>query len=213
MVPYYPQPAAPIVVAPARRKAKAQKRATVPSVNALAYRGPLRAPATSTGNETETYQINFAATLSSSGTGTLTTVFNPGTQVTSSPDWTNITALWEEYRILSWDCTMQPWNKNYGPTTNVLPPLYSVIDRNTATALTSLADAIGYNSVQIHCSSDMVHRSAKMTGQDESVWISTGSSPATTGQAYLKLWGSAYSNSINLFDYHMVYLVQVKGRK
>ncbi len=96
MVPYYPQPAPIVAVAP-KRKARKQRKATIPSVNALAYRGPLRAPATNTGNETDTYQINFAATLSSSGTGTLTTVFSPGTQVTSSADWTNIQALWEEF--------------------------------------------------------------------------------------------------------------------
>lgn len=212
MVPYYPQPAPMVAVAP-RPKRRAQKKATIPSVNALAYRGPLRAPATNTGNETDTVQLNFAATLQSSGSGVLATVFSPGTQVTSSADWTNIANLWEEYRILSWDIEMVPWNKYYGPTTNVLPPFYSVIDRVTATALGSIADAIGYNSVMLHSASETMKRSAKMTGQDESAWTSTGSSPASAAQFYLKLYGSGFSNSINLFDYKMVYLVQVKGRK
>ncbi len=208
----YPMPSQEIVVAPRPRRRSGQK-STNPSVNALSYSGPYVKPQSKQGQETEVYQINFAATLQSSGTGTLTTVFNPGTQVTSSPDWSSISALWEEYRILSWKFETKPWNRFNGPTTNVLPPIYSVIDRNTATALASQADAIGYASCELHAVTDDIHRSAKMTGQDESQWVSTGSSPGSTAQAYLKLWGSGISNSINLMDYKMVYLVQVKGRK
>lgn len=195
------------------KKGKKQGGSVNPSVTALAYRGPTRMPQAATGSELDTYQINFAATLTTSGTGTLVTVFNPGTQVAASPDWTNIQALWEEYRILSWEIEMVPWTPYTRPTTDVLAPVYSVIDRNTATALTSLADAVGYGSCHLHMPAKPIKRSAKMQGEDEAAWVSTGSSPASTAQAYLKLWSSANSNTINLYDYKMIYLVQVKGRK
>ena len=61
--------------------------------------------------------------------------------------------------------------------------------------------------------SQPMKRVAKMTGQGEADWVQTGGTPGTADQFYLKLWSSGNSNSINLYDYKMVYLVQVKGRK
>ena len=194
-------------------KKKQNKGSIKPSVTALQYRGPLRMPRSVQGAELDTFQINFAATLTSSGTGTLTTVFNPGTQVTSSPDWTNIQNLYEEYRILSWEFECVPWTPYTRPTTDVLSPVYSVIDRQTATALASLADAVGYGSCKMHMPAKPIKRTARMQGADESEWISTSTTPASTALFYLKLYSSGNSNSINLYDYKMIYLVQVKGRK
>lgn len=199
------------------QKSKAQKKRSVtmngPSVGALTYSGPTRVPQSLAGSELDVYQINFAATLTTSAAGLLNTVFNPGTQITSSADWTNIQNLWEEYRILSWAIDMVPWTPYTRPTTDVLAPVYSVIDRQTATALASIADAVGFGSCELHTPSEHIHRVAKMTGQDEAEWVSTGTVPATNALFYLKLYSSGNSNSINLYDYKMVYLIQVKGRK
>ena len=192
---------------------KQQGNSVKPAITALQYRGPLRVPRSVEGQELDTFQINFAATLASSGTGTLTTVITPSTQVTSSPDWTNIQNLWEEYRILSWEFEVVPWTPFTRPTTDVLAPVYSVIDRQTATALSALADAVGYGSCKMHKPSTPFKRTSRMTGADESEWVSTSTTPAAGAQAYLKLWSSGNSNSINLYDYKMIYLVQVKGRK
>lgn len=201
-----------IVVAP-RRKPRQAKQGSNPALTALAYRGPLLKPRATEGNESEVYQIMFSASLASSAAGVLATVFDPASQITSSPDWTNIQNLWEEYRVLSWKFETKPHNKYYGPTTNVLPALYSVIDRQTATALASVADAVGFGSCEIHSMSDDIRRSSKMTGPDESTWVSTGTVPAAAAQAYLKLYSNGITNSITLMTYMMVYLVQVKGRK
>ncbi len=199
------------------QKRKALKKPGVttqgPSVSALTYNGPVRLPKSKAGSELDVIQINFAATLQTSGAGVLATVFNPGTQVTSSADWTNIQALWEEYRILSWEIEMVPWTPYTRPTTDVLAPVYSVIDRQTATALGSIADAVGFGSCDLHMPSSPIKRVAKMTGQDESEWVSTGTTPAANALFYLKLYSSGNSNSINLYDYKMIYLVQLKGRK
>ncbi len=212
MIPYYP--AVQNMTVPRSKKPRQNRSKTNPSVSALAYRGPLGPLANEkVNNKPERIVVRLSATLQSSGTGTLTTVFSPASQVTSSPDWTNISALWDEYRILGCKIRFAPWNLNFGPTTNVLPPIYSVVDRQTATALSSMTDVVGYDSAEVHCLNEKFEVSWKMDGPDEASWVSTGTTPAAGSQVYIKLYGSAITNSINLLDYLAEYTVQVKGRK
>jgi hypothetical protein len=109
--------------------------------------------------------------------------------------------------------TFHPWNKYNAPTTNALAPLISVVDRSNNTALASSTAAISYGSSMVHDPSTKFSRVAKMTGVGEAQWIIMANSPATTDRFYFKLYGSGNANSINVYDYHTIIMLQVRGRQ
>ncbi len=210
IVPY--APVAPVQRAAPQRRKRRNQSVMNPSPTALVYRGPTRSVGALSSAKPITVVMCNIASLSSSAGGVLATVFDSNVQMTASPQWADYATLYSEFRLLSMDVTLTPWNKNFGVTTNVLPPFVSVIDRQSATALSSYAAAAGYvDSIKMHSSSDKVHRTVKMSGTGESDWISTASSPAAADRMYIKLYGSGFSNSIALFDYINFMVVQFRG--
>lgn len=160
-----------------------------------------------------TTQINLAGDLTTSGSGTLTTVFNASTQVTTAADWASLAALYTEYRILSQQVEAVPYNKYNMPTTNVLSPLFSITTRDTATALASISAASQFDSVELHEPSTKWTRTLKMIDNGEATWITVGSTAASTDTLYIKLYSTGNSNSINLYSYIARYIVQFRGRQ
>lgn len=211
IVPYNPQPTTVVV----RRRSNNKRRnqnVMNPSPTALVYRGPTRSIGALSSAKPVTVVVCNIGNVAASGAGVVATVFDSNVQLTASPQWTDYATLYSEFRLLSMDLTMIPWNKYYGPTTNVLPSIVSVIDRQGATALSSFANASGYvDSIKMHCASDKIHRTVKMSGTGESDWVSVASAPAAADRMYIKLYGSGFTNSINLFDYINFMVVQFRG--
>jgi len=212
IVPYYPA-VAPMVSAKSRPKKRLKKPNSNPGTTVSVYRGPTRLPKAVSSNDHATFQLNLFGSIASSGTGTITTVFDCVTQATSSADFTNLANLYNEFRVLSMNISVVPINLYNQPTTTVMNSVLSVVDRNSATALTSYADATGYDSVKIHGASKPFTRTVKMDDLDEASWVSRGSSPANANRFYVKLFSSGNSNSINLYDYLDILMVQFRGRK
>lgn len=200
------------VVKKARRK-KTNSSSVKPSDTALRYNGPTRLPQSVQQNDTVTTQINVAATISSSGSGVIDTVFDSVSQVTSSSDWASWAALYIEFRVLSMDLELYPTNKYNLPTTTGAAALFSVVDRNAAAALASLTSAVNYDSVEGHEPSTKVRRVVKMNSPEEADWIDTGSTPGAASRMYIKLWSSGNSNSTSFYTYLNRILVQFRGRK
>ncbi len=194
-----------------RRKAS-KKQIDVPP-NQLVYRGPSRLPSEAAQNDVAVVQINNSGTITTSAGGQVATVFDSYSQASTPTDWTQLAQLYTEFRILSMEVEFAPWNKYNQPTTNVLPPVFSVIDRANNTPLGSVAQAIAYTSSKIHEPSTHFIRTVKMNGSGEADWTPVGSTPPTDDRMYLKLYCTGASNSINLYDFFTKVIVQFRGRQ
>lgn len=188
-------------------------RVVNPGTNVSVYRGPPRLPRVNAQNDLMTTQINNAGQVATSGTGTVTTVFDAYSQISVASDWTSLSNLYTEYRILSMEIEFIPWNTFNTATTNTLAPMYTIDTRDTATALASLTQAVGFDSCRVVQPSKRFTRSIKMGSIDEASFIPMGSSPAASSRLYIKMWSSGNANSINLYDFITRVIVQVRGRQ
>lgn len=190
------------------------KKATLnPSISAVVYRGPPRLPKVNQANDMMTTQINNAGQVATSASGTITTVFDAYAQLSVISDWTNLSNLYTEYRILSMEVEFIPWNTFNVPSTTTLAPVYTVEQRDTATALSGLNSTVAYDSCRVVQPSKRFTRVIKMASLEEAQFTPVGSSPASTARMYLKLWSSGNSNSITVYDFITRLIVQMRGRQ
>ncbi len=192
---------------------KSQKAMAPPAVSATEYKGSYTLKSKNAGNDLAVFQFNTGAALTTSAAGVLATVFDPVSQITSSPNWSNISGNYTEWRILSGHLHYEPVNKYNQPTTNVINNVYTVIDRNSATALSSTSVALGYTDCEIHNLQEPFDMKWKMSGIGEATWVSTSSTPAAADRVYAKFYSSGNSNSINVGEYLYVYLVEFKNQQ
>ncbi len=212
VVPYVPQIQAK--VGSRSRKSGSQKsRKPNPAVSAISYAGPSRLPKGVAGKVLDTVQLGLYGSVASSAGGVINTVFNAGSQATSSNDWTSYQNLYQEYRILSMSVQLEPWNKYNQPTTSALSPVLSITSRDSATALSTLADTATYDTVEIHPPSTQIKRIIQMDGVDEASWTLTSTTPAAAATMYVKLYSSGNVASTTLYDYLTILVVQFRGRK
>ncbi len=197
----------------AQKKAASFKGRDFPEtpVNAITYRGPYNTPALLEASDLHTFVLVYNGTIASDGTGKIATVFDNYSQATSAADWAGLAGLFKEYRILGMKLIYTPWNQYSKATTVSTVPVRSVIDRTNSTALASLNDASGYSSCKIHSLENPFTRSIRMDGVDESSWILSTGSPATTARLYIKLFANGLSNSTTYGDYTMYIVVQFRG--
>ncbi len=201
-----------VVVKPAKKKkAKSNGPPQVP-VTALSYNGPLTLPRSLTEkNVSDVRQINNAGQVASSAAGVINTVFDWYSQASTPADWASLQNLWQEYRILSMEIELIPWNKYNQPTTTVCAPMYTVVDRANNTPLASLAGAIDYESCVATEPSTKVRRSVKMDSVEEAHFVAIGSAPATASRAYIKLFSSGNATSTTYYDFVARVMVQFRG--
>ncbi len=179
----------------------------------IVYNGPTKLPPSLQENETEIIQMGYGGSISTSAGGVINTVIDAYSQLTSSADWASIQNTWNQYRILSLDTTFYPWNTYNMPTTNVLVPVWSTVDRGDSTALSSITVAASYGSAKLVSPSKPFNRKIKMASIEEADFLPTSSSPASASRFYIKLYSSGNSNSISVYDYQTIVLIQVRGRK
>lgn len=180
-------------------------------INAITYKGPFNSPALMEASDLHTFVLVFNGTIASDGTGKIATVFDGYSQASSAADWAGLSGLFKEYRILGFKVIYSPWNQYSKATTVVTAPVRSIVDRTSSTALTSLSDASSYSSCKIHSLENPFSRSVRMDGVDESQWILSGGSPATTSRLYIKLFSNGLSNTITYGDYTSYIVVQFRG--
>jgi hypothetical protein len=186
----------------------------VPST-ALVYKGPTRLPARTgfSDDDQVAVQLNYIGTMSANGSGVLAPVLDSYSQASSSPSWASFAALYGEFRILSIDTIMVPWNKYNVPTTTTLAPVYIVEDRVNSTALSSLSDAAKYQNVEIYPPSSNIRKKMRMEGTGEASWTASGSTPASADRLYIKVYSAGNTSSVTLYDYCSAVMVQWRNRK
>lgn len=176
------------------------------------YSGPTRLPSGFGALDTQKIQFGTGNSVASSAGGVVSTVFDAYSQASSSSDWSSISGGWTEFRILSMDVVLSPWNHYNMPTTTNLAPVISVLDRSSSTALSSIGVASNYQSAEIHDPSTRIRRTIKMAGVDEATWTLVGSTPALTARLYVKLYSAGNTASTTLYDYFTITIVEFRGR-
>lgn len=196
-----------------RSNKKRSSNAIVPSngppPNITVYRGPIDSPSLKESTDCHTFLINYTGTLASSAAGVLNAVIIPSNQCSSSANWASLIGLFSEWRILGFKFNAMPINPYAVAATQF--PIFTVIDRSSSAALTSLNDAAAYASSQQHVLNRGFKRTAKMSDVGEADWTYINSTP--TEEFYLKMYASGLANSTNYFQYLGSYLVQFKGIK
>lgn len=201
-----------------KRKKVRNKALTVvnPAATALAYRGPARMPKAAQSDEMITVQLQIINQVTSTAGGTLNNVYDCVTQAQAATDWASIAACYNEFRVLSMQVEFIPWNKYNAPTSStpyLLTPIYSMIDRTSATAVASSAIAAGYGSLKAHEPSTKFMRTVKMDDNEEAQWTDVTSTPAATSRYYIKLWATGMVTSAITHDALNRLMVQFRGRK
>lgn len=197
----------------AKRRRGRQTNRMNPNPQVVRYRGPTRLPNSNQQNDLMTTQINNTGQVASSASGVVSTVFDSYLQLSTPSDWTNLSGLYTEFRILSMEVEFIPWNTYNMPTTTVLAPMYAVCDRSSGSSLTTAAQAVAYDSVKTIMPSKKWKKTIKMDSLEEAQWTQVGASPPTTSRMFIKLYSSGNSNSITLYDFVARVVVQLRGRQ
>ncbi len=177
--------------------------------SAASYDGPIDTPSMREQLDLHTFPLRICNVIASSAGGVLATVFDAAAQAGTANAWAELSAIFEEYRILAFRVHLLPINKYATGTTNF--PMLSVIDRRNSTALSSLGEAASYASAKEHIIGNTITRVARMEGFDESSWTLTTTTVPAAANMYVKLYGSGLAASTNYYQYLNTVVVQFRG--
>jgi len=177
------------------------------SPNKLSYNGPIKTKADRDNNDLVTLVLIWDQALTAAGTAINSTwsFNNPSNCI----DWSDYAASYDQYRVLGLQLEYCPNSTFTNPTTNTYAPIYSVIDRDTATALASYAAAANYASLATHTLDKRWSVSMRMESSAEAQFFNTQSVPGSSGG--IKTFASGLSN-VTFGRATAFYRVQFRGR-
>ena len=191
-------------------KSRANSRETPAS--AIRYTGPIDDLHWREACDSHTIVITNGGLVAASAAGVLETVFTPQAQASANTNWAALVGLFGEYRILAFKLAFSPLSGFYNATvTNSISPFYTVVDRNTATALTSEGQALGYSSCMMVDPYKHWSREVRMEQLEEAQFISTSSSPAGDETFYIKCYGAGNTANALMAKFVSYVVVQFRG--
>lgn len=155
--------------------------------------------------DTYTMILSRDDVISTSSAGEINTVFSNDPAIASN--WSSLAAVFDEYRVLAQRLYFRPisFNGNLVSTAAIA----SVIDYDTASALTGYMLANQYSSVREAAGGKPFTRTAYMSGVENAGFISTMSSSSTF---WLKLWSANNSVSTKIGNMRTEWIVQFRGK-
>jgi len=161
-------------------------------------------------NESRPYTTlcNQTQNVVSSGGGVITTVCTVNPNTLALANWSNLVLCFDEYRILAWQV-------KYIPTWSSIPAgtnggfVVSVIDHDSAIALTTMAGGCQYESSKITSIDRRFTQTWRMSSTLESEFQN---SSATINQGSIKMWGTGFSNTITYGTLFIKALIQFRGK-
>lgn len=195
---------------PVKNSMKGQDYIEVPP-NATSYSGPVDTPSMKEQLDCHTFAVRLAGTVATTAGGVMNTVFDAYAQASSANAWPELNALFEEYRILAMRVHMMPIDRYKTSSNNV--PFFSVLDRDSSSALTTLNGAASYASAREHAVGDNVTRIIRMDTIEEANWVDNSSSPSTAARLYVKLFGTGMGTSVSYYQYLTTVVVQFRGMR
>jgi hypothetical protein len=194
--------------------------ATGPPPTALKYSGNPWSALSIKQEATIVTTFTQVVSQSSTGGGIIATVFDQ--TMTSLPNWTSFTVIWDEFRVLASQLEYMPANRYNRGVTSTIPGAV-VIDRDSNAPLGSIAGASAYESFRLATldvpwsdgkqnSGD--HQSAiewRMDGVNDSTWINCAA-PQPTTKPCIKVFfsGLPATTFFGTFVYRVK--VQFKGK-
>jgi len=194
------------------RKNRQTKRGTGElSAQSVIYRGPMNTASARAERTMKTVVLfeNFTITSTAGGIINNVIVSSPGTVA----NWTDLAAVWDEFRILAIGMSYFPFNRYTKPvvtsaTTPNCVPVFGVIDRDNSGALTSIAQATQYESCRMLSVEDPWTINIKMDGVEDAGFIGTG---APGSRFYFKMFGTGYTASAGYGYLLQKYICQFRG--
>jgi len=117
-----------------------------PSDRSTVYRGPVHPRGWQENIRTSMVECVQLVTLASSAGGVINAVFDQ--TMTGLSGWTSLANIWDEFRVLKMVVEYVPANRYNRAATTTLPG-FAVVDRDSNSAITAAATALGYESVRI----------------------------------------------------------------
>jgi len=174
------------------------------------YHGPIIPKAAKQENELYSVPLRFTGLIASTAGGVIDTYYSSDPSSYALAEWTSMSALYGEYRVLGMVVEFAPFNR-YSKTSTVCTPLMVLSDRDSPTAsLGSYQNAMSHESCRILTLEDPWKHSIKMSNAEESQFISTtGSTPLYS----IKFYADGLSVSTNYGRMFVVLLVQFRARR
>jgi len=159
--------------------------------------------------QTDSYTVSSILDIpcTTDSSGVLQQVF--GNSPSTSANWTNFVACFDEYRTLGMVLEFEPNKFNGGATVVNLAPIATVIDYDTVAAITGYTQAAQYSSHLEFGGGRKWRRISVMAGVENSNFIST-LSPVTTFS--IKIWSQGNIISTTIGRYKVSYVVQFRGK-
>lgn len=154
-----------------------------------------------------TVRLVYELPCNTDGSGVLATVF--GSNPSNCAGWSNLAAVYDEYRTLAVRVKFRPLRFSTGASTITLAPIASALDYDTATAFASYASAALYSSFKEHTAAAAWTRTILMSGAENAQFF-TSSSP--TNAMYIKLYSSNNTISLLIGRFEAEYYVQFRGK-
>lgn len=197
---------------PNPQKRKPSKKQKGPGINppesTVVYNGPLKLPMGESQRALITSILHFGpSVLTSSGAGAISNVSsdNPSGCV----DWGSFASLWDEYRVLGLTLFFEPYNKYNQPTTTIVGPIFTIIDRDDATALTTEAQMLEFESLKVFNLANRFKRSVRMASIEDASFITTMTPVARN---WIKIVSTGLTASTNYGKFWADVLIQFRGR-
>ncbi len=198
-----------LFVMPGKKHKKGKQEQQNVAPTALTYHGPIVSKKAKAENETIVTNLNFTGLLTSTAGGAIDSFYSNDPASYAIADWTNLAAVWHEYRVLGFRVEFFPYNR-YSKTTVVCTPMIVVVDRADASLLGSYQTGMDHSSAKKVSLEDPWIMEAKMASTEEAAFISTGS---TSAQTWIKFYSSGLSVS-TVYGRTFVYLLlQLRGRR
>ncbi len=197
----------PSKIASSRRQRRSEYKETDPSV--VVYRGPIGlSNQTRTMGELRTVEMRWTDTIYSSATGTITNVVanNPSL----AEDWSNYAAIFNEYRVLGFKMEFLPANKYNKSNATTVVPGYVVLDNESSSSLSSLAQAAAYSTAKFVSLDEPFMHVARMSDVEQADFVATSS---VASAQWIKLFFTGLANSVLYGSIHVTLMVQFKGQR
>lgn len=179
-----------------------------PDESVVIYRGPSTLPMGASERACITTVLHYGtAAVTSNGSGFA--AFSLSDDPSGFVDWSHIAAAWDEYRVLALTMNYVPYNQYNTPTATVVSSMFTVIDRDDATALTTEAAALEYESLKVFYLGRPFKRVVKMASIEDASFITTASPVARN---WIKGAGSGLTASTSYGKYWLTVLIQCRGR-
>lgn len=170
------------------------------------YTGPVRNYFTNNEVQSFTSLSLITTSATSSAGGVLNTVFS--TNPSSTTQWSNLQAVFDEYRVLALEVEYVPLFSTL-PSTLAGGTFIMVVDHDSAGSITVAGTAMGYESAKYGPIDRRLKHTFRMSGTLESNFINT-SSP--TGVQSVKTFATGLTASTKYGDFYARFLIQWRGK-